>query len=190
MPRWEPNALERLHSAAVELFAERGYDNTTAAEIAERAGLAKSTFFRHFPDKREALFLGQDAFNDLLAGAITAAPRGATPMAAVGAALDAAATVFGPERHTSARQRQTIINAHTELRERELLKRAALTEALAGALRGRGVPDPAASLAAQFGDLALAMAYSRWLDPANESGLGELARQALDELRKATAVLG
>lgn len=190
MPRWEPNALERLHLAAVELFTQRGYDNTTAAEIADRAGLAKSTFFRHFPDKREVLFFGQEAWNELLSGAVAGAPAGASPLAAIGAALDAAGVVFAPQRRESARQRQAIIEAHGELRERELLKRATLTESLAEALRRRGVPEPAASLAAQFGDLALAMAYPRWLGHSTELGYGELARQALDELRGATAMLG
>lgn len=190
MARWEPNTLERLHRAAVELFAEQGYDGTTAAEIAERAGLAKSTFFRHFPDKREALFLGQETLNDLLSGAVAAAPAEATPLSAIDAALSAAGTVFAPQRRESVRQRQAIIDAHAELRERELLKRASLTEALADALRRRGVPEPAANLAAQFGELALSIAYIRWLGPATESEYGELAHQALDELRRAAATLG
>jgi AcrR family transcriptional regulator len=190
MPRWEPNARERLAMAALELFAEQGYDNTTAAEIAERAGLAKSTFFRHFADKREALFLGQEALNDLLCGALGAAPAGAAPLAALDAALRTAGAVFVPQRRGLARKRQAIINAHADLRERELLKRAALIEALAGALRDRGVPEPAARLAAHLGDLALAAAYARWLGPEPGAGFGDLAHLALDELRSATAALG
>jgi AcrR family transcriptional regulator len=190
MARWEPNALERLHVAAIALFAERGYDATTAVEIAERAGLAKSTFFRLFPDKREVLFLGQEALNGLLAGAITDAPPRATPLEAVGAALEATGAVFGPQRWKAVRRRQAIIDAHPELRERELLKRAAMTDAMAAALRGRGVTDPVASLAAELGDLALARAYARWLDTASKSTFGELTRQALDELRRAATALG
>ena len=187
MARWEPNALERLHTAAVELIGERGYHDTTAAGIAERAGLAKSTFFRHFADKREALFFGQDLINEGLAGAIAAAPAGATPLAAVGDPLAALTAAFPPERRAGARRRQAIIDAHDELRERELLKRAAMTAAMAGALRDRGVPSATAALAAQIGDLALAMAYARWLS--SDADFATLARDCLTELRQASATL-
>jgi AcrR family transcriptional regulator len=187
MARWEPNALARLHTAAVELFAERGYDSTTAAEIAERAGLAKSTFFRHFADKREALFFGQDLINEGLAAAIAAAPASSSPLSAVGAALEALAAAFPPSRREGARQRQAIIDAHDELRERELLKRAAMTAAMAEALRKREVPSTTAALAAQIGDLALSIAYARWLGSSRP--FASVARQSLDELREAAAGL-
>lgn len=187
MARWEPNALERLHTAAVELFAEHGYHDTTAAGIAERAGLAKSTFFRHFADKREALFYGQDLINEGLAAAIAAAPPEATPLAAVGEALTALAAAFPPERRDDARRRQAVIDAHDELRERELLKRAAMTAAMAAALRAREVPEATAALAAQIGDLALAIAYARWLS--SGADFATLARDALDDLRQASAGL-
>jgi AcrR family transcriptional regulator len=190
MARWEPNALERLHRAAIELFAERGYDNTTAAEIAERAGLAKSTFFRLFPDKREALFQGQSLLNEMLSQMVKAAPPETTPLEAIGTALAAAEAVFSPERRAAIRQRQEIIDAHGELRERELVKRAALTQSLADALRHRGVPDPTATVAAEVGDLALAMAFSRWLAADNQSAFADLTRQALDDLRRVLPDLG
>jgi AcrR family transcriptional regulator len=190
MARWEPNARERLHAAALELFIERGYDNTTAAEIAERAGLAKSGFFRHFADKREVLFFGQEMLDDFLAKAVAAAPAGATPLAAVGAALEELEVAFPPERRAAARQRQAIVDAHAELRERELVKRAAMTEALAAALRRRDVPDPAAKLAAEIGDIALNVAYTRWLAGATDAKFGELTGQAIDEFRAAATTLG
>ncbi|MFB4269207.1 TetR/AcrR family transcriptional regulator [Nonomuraea sp. GTA35] len=189
MGRWEPNARERLERAALELFVERGYDSTTAAEIAERAGLAKSSFFRHFTDKREVLFGGQDVLNRLFADAIAGAPDGATPIQALGAALEAMADVFTADRHAWAHQRQAIVTSHDDLRERELLKLAALSGRMADALRERGVPDPAASLAAELGCLAFRNAYARWADPANEQGFADLARRELDDLRAATATL-
>src|SRR5215469_14619637 len=99
MARWEPNARERLALAALELFAERGYENTTVTDIAQRAGLTKSTFFRHFQDKREVLF-GDGTLNGLVAGAIAAAPPTATPLEAVAHALDA----VGREVFTQARR--------------------------------------------------------------------------------------
>jgi AcrR family transcriptional regulator len=189
MGRWEPNARERLARSALELFLERGYESTTAAEIAERAGLAKSTFFRHFADKREVLFGGQDALNHLFGDAITGAPGSATPIDAVGAALDAAATIFSPERRTWVQQRQAVIAGNSDLRERELLKGAALTAVMADALRKRGVTDPAASLAAELGSLAFRNAHARWTDPAIQRDFADIARQELDGLRAATAAL-
>lgn len=190
MGRWEPNARGRLERSALELFVERGYESTTVAEIAERAGLAKSTFFRHFTHKREVLFGGRDAMSHLIAGAISGTPDSATPIAAVGAALDAMAAGFPQERRPWVRQRQMVIAGNSDLRERELLKRAALAEAMADALRERGVPDPTASLAAELGTLALRNALDRWADPADRQDFADVARQELDGLRAATAALG
>ncbi|MFD2415187.1 TetR/AcrR family transcriptional regulator [Amycolatopsis pigmentata] len=190
MARWAPDAPKRLHAAAMELFAERGYDNTTAAEIAERSGLAKSGFFRHFADKREVLFFGQELLNGFLGEAIAAAPADLTPLAAVGSALEGLEVAFQPERREGARIRQVIIDAHPELRERELVKRAAMAEAMATALRRRAVPNPTARLAAEIGEIALNVAYTRWLASETDAPFGEFTREALDEFRAATAGLG
>ena len=135
MARWEPNARERLERAALALFAEHGYDATTVAEIADRAGLTKSTFFRHFADKREVLFGGQDMLAELFNDAIRTAPPSATTADCLAAALEAVAVAFTPERHDLAPQRRAVIAAHSELQERELLKRARLGPAMAEALR-------------------------------------------------------
>src|ERR1700728_3992537 len=118
MARWEPNAAERLERAALALFLERGYDATTVAGIADRAGLTKSTFFRHYADKREVLFGGQDQLADLFADAIRAAPAEATPADCLAAVLDAAAPAFVPERHDLALQRRSAIAANSDLQER------------------------------------------------------------------------
>jgi AcrR family transcriptional regulator len=190
MSRWEPNARERLVGAAMELFVDRGYEGVTIAEIAERAGLTKRTFFRHFADKREILFGGQDMLRQLFAEAIAGAPVAARPMEAVSAGLQAFAAGFGPERRDFAMQRQALIAAHPDLQERDLLKRAALNAAMAEALRERGIEEPTASLAAQIGDLALSAAYLRWLEPANQQTLADLAEEALRDLTAATAALG
>ncbi|QKW18627.1 helix-turn-helix transcriptional regulator [Kitasatospora sp. NA04385] len=162
MARWDPNARGRLERAALELFVRQGYDRTTVAEIAERAGLAKSTFFRHFADKREVLS-GGDALARLLTGAVAAAPPGAGPRRAAEAALAAAgAQAFTAERHGTVRERQQVVAANPELTERELLKREALATALTGALRERGVPEQAAVLTAELTLLALRTALARW----------------------------
>ena len=118
MARWEPNARERLERAALALFAEHGYDATTVAQIADRAGLTKSTFFRHFADKREVLFGGQDFLAEVFSEAIRTAPPAATITGCLAAALEAAAPAFTPERHDLAPQRRAIIAAHTDLQAR------------------------------------------------------------------------
>jgi AcrR family transcriptional regulator len=189
MSRWEPNAPERLVGAAVELFVERGYESVTVTEIAERAGLTKRTFFRHFADKREVLFGGQEVLRRLLADAIAGAPESATTMEAIGAGLAAFAASFGEERREFLAERQAIIGGNPDLQERELLKRAALTAVMTDALGERGVEEPTASLAAQLGALALSAAYLRWLEPANRQTLTKLAEQALQELSAATEAL-
>jgi len=179
MARWQPNAPERLSKAALELFAERGYENTTVIDIAERAGLTKSTFFRHFQDKREVLF-GGGTMAGLLAGAIAAAPETASPLEAVAEAMDAVGrTAFTPERREFGALRRAVIDANPELREREALKGLALTAAMADALKRRGVPDLTACVAAELGALAMKLAHERWSDGGE---FGESARQALGEV--------
>ncbi|GHF09895.1 TetR family transcriptional regulator [Amycolatopsis deserti] len=185
MGRWEPNAHERLSLAALELFTERGYDSTTVAEIAERAGLTKRTFFRHFADKREVLFGGQNTLSRLIAEKITGADESASPLEAIGVALEAVDVIFSPERRQWAQQRQAVIAGNSELRERELLKSTTIAAAMAAALRERGVGDLVADLAAEVGNLAFRTSFERWLEPANEQGFAELVRQTIKELRAA-----
>jgi AcrR family transcriptional regulator len=194
MARWEPNAKERLVIAALELFDEQGYDATTVSQIAERAGgLTKTTFFRHFPDKREVLFAaGQEIHARIVADAIAAAPDSVTPLAAVAAALDALTATFGDERREFCARLLTVIAASGELRERSVAKHAALAEAMTEALRKRGVPDPAAGLAADLGVRAWEQAFAQWAtaaDTANTEPFPDLARRALAELRAAIASL-
>ncbi|WP_091075302.1 TetR/AcrR family transcriptional regulator [Nonomuraea wenchangensis] len=186
MGRWEPNARGRLEEAALELYGERGYEQTTVAEIARRAGLTERTFFRHFADKREVLFGGGTLLEERLTAAVAAAPDSAGPLEAVAAALDAVGPLF-QERHERSRRRQAIILAHAELRERELIKLATLARALAGALRERGVGEPAASLAAEAGIAVFKIAFERWTDEPGEADLRQAMREAFAELRAVTA---
>ncbi|HVT69829.1 MAG TPA: TetR family transcriptional regulator [Trebonia sp.] len=189
MARWEPNARERLLFAAVALFAEQGYDSTTVAQIAERAGLTKTTFFRHFPDKREVLFAGQAVHAQLLADGIAAAPGPATPLEAVAAGLDALAASLTPEQRELGPRIQAVIAGNPELQERAVFKSAALTEAMTQALLKRSVPDLDATLAANLGVLAFHRAFDRWIEPSGRRPLTELAREELDHLRTAGAAL-
>ncbi|MEU2780005.1 helix-turn-helix domain-containing protein, partial [Streptomyces sp. NPDC007162] len=147
MGRWEPNARERLAAAALQLYSEQGYEQTTVAQIARQAGLTERTFFRHYADKREVLFAGSP-LQELFVAAVAQAPSSASLLDVLGAGLDAASDMFRG-RHQYALRRQAVVAAHPELRERELIKLASLAAALADALRGRGVPEPTAALAAE-----------------------------------------
>ncbi len=186
MSRWEPDARGRLERAALELYGERGFEQTTVAEIAARAGLTERTFFRHFADKREVLFAGAGILQDLLVSTLTRTPDSAAPIDAVAAALEAAGALL-QERRDYARQRQAVIAANVDLQERELIKLASLASALAGTLRQRGVRDPAASLAAEAGIAVFRIAFELWVSEASQADLPQLIRESFDELKAVTA---
>ncbi len=168
------------------LFGERGFDNTTVAEISARARLTERTFFRYFTDKREVLFWGAGALQDLLVSALADAPPSASPLAAMTVALDAAGALFA-ERRENAQQRQAVIVANTELRERELIKLATLASALADGLRRRGVEEPVATLCAEAGITIFKVAFERWVDSSNQHDLTELIHESLSALKTVTA---
>jgi len=181
MSRWEPNAPARLQQAAFELYGERGYDQTTVAEIAARAGLTERTFFRHFADKREVLFAGGERFRTALVDPVNAAPASATALEAVTAGIEAAGSVFPAVELV--RRRQALLLANPELQERELIKLASIAAALGEALRERGVPGTAAELAAESGVSVLRIALMRWIEDPNEQPWEVHVREAVDELR-------
>jgi AcrR family transcriptional regulator len=183
--RWEPGSRGRLEAAALALYGERGFEHTTVAQIAERAGVTERTYFRHFADKREVLFWGAGALQELFVNAVADAPTSATPMEAVAAALDAAGALFEDGRDHSM-QRQRVINANAELRERELIKLSTLAAALADALRRRGVTDPTASLTGEAAIAVFKVAFERWVDDANDATLATLIRESLDVLQVVT----
>jgi len=192
MARWEPGVRERLVVAAVDLFTEQGYDPTTVAQIAERAGVTKSTFFRHFSDKREILVAGQETLSRLLAEGIAQAPDGASPLEAVATGLGRASSAMGPMNRELGPRLKAAVAASTELQERDALKSVSLAAAMTAALVARGVPDPTAHLAGELGLLAFKRGFSEWSEGDRDTQ-NELARYtlaALDELRAASASLG
>lgn len=153
-----------MQEAALALFGERGYARTTAAEVAERAGVTERTFFRHFSDKREVLFAGEDELRDLLTTAVSDnANEGATPVEAIIAGLDAVAAVIQSRAEVSS-QRARIIAAHDELRERELKKLASWSTVIERVLRERSLVGHAAGLLAEVSVAVFRVAYQRWLD--------------------------
>jgi AcrR family transcriptional regulator len=183
MGRWEPNARGRLEQAAMELYRERGFEATTVAEIAKRAGLTERTFFRYFADKREVLFSGSEELKDVLVGKVAEASPALSPFEAVAwAFVEVAGEVFA-ERHRFARERREIIVANPELQERELIKLAHWASALADALRRRGVGDSAAALAGEAGIAVFKVAFDRWVEDDDEKRtLAELIQEASQEM--------
>ena len=181
MGRWDPDARGRLGKAAMELYTQQGFEPTTVAEIARRAGLTERTFFRHFADKREVLFAGAAQLQAIMVGALVNAPKDVAPIDAVTAGVEAAATAL-PDR-AYARMRHALIAKNPILQERELIKMAALAAAFAESLRQRGVEEPAASLAAEAGIAVFRISFDRWVGGDGEPDLLELMREGFDELK-------
>ena len=182
MVRWQPGAKQRLQAAALDLYVRRGFEETTAAEVAESVGLTERTFFRYFADKREVLFHGQDELQQAFLDGVAGAPSDSSPLAVVASALETSAGFFPDDRREHARLRRTVIEGNPALRERELLKMASLATVLATALRARGVTDPTATLAAESGVTVFKVAFGQWVADGEDRPLAEIERQVLEEL--------
>jgi AcrR family transcriptional regulator len=188
MGRWQPEAPRRLAEAAMELYARQGFDSTTVAEIAARAGLTERTFFRYFADKREVLFDGSGRLTDFLAGDAAAAPADASPLDVVSAALQSLGSLLEEQRGRDfARRRHRILTQNPELQERELIKMAAWTDALTRSLRARGVDEQRATLSAAAGVAAFRVAFARWVSADDSAALPALLRESFQGLRALTA---
>jgi AcrR family transcriptional regulator len=185
MGRWEPDAAGRFRAAAMELFVERGYEQTTVADIAERAGLTRRTFFRYFADKREVLFNGSPRLQQMMVDALMSAPEHATAIEAVAEALRATESFFGDNREF-ARQRARVISANADLHERELMKFATLSAALAAALRSRGIAEPDASLAGDAGIAVFRVAFVQWVGESEQRSFAQILNDSLARLRALT----
>lgn len=184
MGRWAPNSRERLEAAAFDLFEERGYESTTVAQIAERAGLNRATFFRHFADKREVILAGEDVLEDVFVDAISGADSGSEPTEYVRLGLAAADAVMTPRRRVLALRRVAVVAGNEELQERGQLKFAHLTASIAAALREKGADELSARLAAELALLAFRVGFERWLRAGEHDAFAPLALAALDELRE------
>ncbi|MGA5462265.1 TetR/AcrR family transcriptional regulator [Mycobacterium sp. NPDC050041] len=187
MARWVPGTRERLQDSALELFAARGYEQTTATEIAQAVGLTERTFFRHFSDKREVLFHGQQALTDAFLAGLNDAPPDAAPVELAVSALRASSSFFDDDRRPHSRVRQSVIDDNPALREREALKLVGLGQALGGALRDRGVDGMAADVAAQIAVMAFGIAFAHWIAEGEERSFEEIA---MDVVREVGAVAG
>jgi AcrR family transcriptional regulator len=182
MGRWEPNAAGRLQQAAMELFLERGYAEVTVAEIADRAGLTKRSFFNHFADKREVFFAGARDLEVSVAGHLAEAAAELDPIEAAVAALTRSGLELAPYLPFAA-ARRALVASSLELRERDLAKLASLASVIAGALRRRQVPARTAALAAQAAVAVFTAAYDDWADD-QAADFGALMQRALADLRQ------
>ena len=189
MSRWAPDARERLTDAALELFVANGYEETTVAQIAERAGLNRATFFRHFADKREVLFGGEDLLAGLFADGIRAAAPEATLTECLQAAFTAAGVAMTPQQRARAAQRVLVAAANSEVQERGLLKHARIARSISAALRARGRDDLTARLGAEVGMLAFSIAVERWLKAGDDEPFPLHAAAALRDLQVRAAEL-
>lgn len=185
MGRWEPDARGRLAKAALELYAEQGFDQTTVAEIAARAGLTERTFFRHYADKREVLFSGAAAFVEVVTRAVAGAHSELAPIDAVAEGFEAVGIYLLDVE--AARERQRVIAANPDLQERELSKMASLSSAIAEALRGRGLDEAAAIMTAQIGIAIFRVAFERWLDTSNDLDYPTVVRRSFEEAKAVAA---
>lgn len=185
MGRWQPNSRGRLEQAALELYVERGFAQTTVTEIARQAGLTERTFFRYFADKREVLFSGSAQLQEVLVSAVAGAPEQAAPIDAVAAGLDAIGGVLRDLPRS--RRRQSVISANPELQERELAKLAALASTLARALRERGLETTTAALAAEIGIATFKVAYERWVNDPDRRPLAQHLQETLHTARHLTS---
>ena len=181
--RWAPDARERLETAALQLFVERGYDQTTVAQIADRAGLNRATFFRHFADKREVLFGGEDVLAGLFAEGIRAASADATLTGCLQAAFGAAEAAMTPQQRAKAAQRVLVVAANSELQERGLLKHARIARSIEAALRARGLDELTARLGAEVGMLAFTIAVERWMGSDQDESFALHAAAVLGDLQ-------
>jgi AcrR family transcriptional regulator len=187
MGRWQPDSRGRLQEAALALYSERGFDQTTAAQIAARAGVTERTFFRHFADKREVLFGGSALLQERIVTGVAGAPATDGPLDAVSRGLDAAAVMLGQFRPDLSRQRLAVIAANPELGERELAKLAAYADAVAAALRQRGVSELQATLAAEAGMTVLRLAIQLWASGDDGRDLAAIMSDSVAQLRAVAA---
>jgi AcrR family transcriptional regulator len=188
MGRWQPGARERLEQAALDLFIEQGFAETTVPQITARAGLTTRTFFRYFADKREVLFAGEESVPEQVARFMAEAPPSLGPMELIAEGLaPATAKIFEGRGLDYLVRRRAVIDSEPALQERELRKFALLSEALERGFRDRGVDDLTARLAAEIAVTAFRVAVARWIDRHGDPDLETTVNQTLAAMRRLTS---
>ena len=189
MGRWEPDAQGRLLRAALELFSERGYEATTTAQIAERAGLTKTTLFRLFADKREIVFQGQGVLVALVKQGVEEAPADASATSLTTNGLRVLSSAHGEEQRRIGRLLDPILATSDELNERAIYKRFAITEALETALIDRRVDSWQAGILADLGVRAYYAGYALWVVSHDSPPLIDYVQAQFQKLQGASARL-
>jgi AcrR family transcriptional regulator len=187
MARWQPDSRERLERAALDLFVEQGFGETTVPQITARAGLTTRTFFRHFTDKREVLFANEGDIPELAARMIAEAPAALSPMEVIQTGLETvAAELFaGDAEHY--RKRRTVIESDDGLRERELHKLATLTDAIRTGFDERGVDALTSTLIAHATVTVFSVSIDQWLHRDDDVALSAILPRTLEAFRSVLA---
>lgn len=172
----------RLERSALELFAANGYAETTVPQITERAGLTTRTFFRHFTDKREVLFLREREFPQVVTALLAGAPSGLKLWPLVMHGFETVASSDFDTWREGMKIRRAIIRSDGRLHERELLKSSTLAAAIETALVDLGHDRAASSLLAQTGSTLFQSALDSWLDDDTAPPLVGVLRQKRADL--------
>jgi AcrR family transcriptional regulator len=181
--RWQPGARERLQQAAHELFAEQGFAATTVPEITARAGLTTRTFFRHFADKREVLYADDAEVPAMVATMMSEAPPAAEPLALIVEGLRTVAETRFEPRKAALRARRELVRTDVGLQERDLHKRAAMSEAIRDGFLARGIDTATAALLAETCVTLINVALTEWLDHDDDRSLYDIILETLATLR-------
>ena len=184
MSRWQPDAASRLERAARELFVEQGFAETTVPQITERAGLTTRTFFRHFADKREVLFAFDEQLPGIVSALMAAAPAEHSPARVIREGLPVIATSQLDGALDYLTTHRGIVRSDDGLRERELRKNAALTEAIRAGFVARGESEQTAELVAHLGATAFTISVNRWIDEGGHHALSDIMTETIDSLRR------
>ena len=187
MSRWQANPKQRLEQAALDLFIEQGFAETTVPEITARAGLTKRTFFRHFTDKREVLFTHEEQLTPIVASLMAGAPASFSPLRLIKLALETVAVTRFEVQFEYLHRRRVIVQSDEGLRERETRRQSILSEAISRGFVDRGVDELSAILAAQIAVSVLNVSVDRWLDEEGKRPLSDVIRGSLVTLQSVLA---
>ncbi|RCG31787.1 TetR family transcriptional regulator [Sphaerisporangium album] len=185
MSRWRPDARERLQQAALDLFAEQGFAATTVPEITARAGLTTRTFFRHFADKREVLYADDAEVPAMVATMMAEAPPSAEPLALIVEGLRTVAETRFEPRKAALLARRELVRTDAGLQERDLRKRAVMSEAIREGFQARGVDPARAALLAETSVTLINVSLAEWLDAPDDRKLYDIILETLATLRSA-----
>jgi AcrR family transcriptional regulator len=183
MGRWQAGTRDRLERAALELFLEQGFADTTVPQITARAGLTTRTFFRYFADKREVLFAGEEGLPGLAASQIALAPPSLRPLEVIAHVIKEQADELFEGRFDYMRARRAVVDADEGLRERELRKFAMLSDAIKQGFISRRVDDLTSTLAAQAAVTVFSVSIARWLDGDGRQRPSEIMADTLGALQ-------